>query len=97
MKKVLWGIALAVFAVSGCQTEYKGIPENYHSLLDSAFANAGQNTGELETVLQRVKKDRKEAAAFLLAYMPEKDLKSLSSDFILDQLTGSFKAREEFV
>lgn len=97
MKNVLWGIVLAVFAFSACQSEYRGVPESYHSLLDSAFVKASENAGELEMVLQSVKKDRKEAAAFLLAYMPEKDLKSLSSDFILDQLTGAFKAREEFV
>jgi hypothetical protein len=97
MKTFLWGIVLAVFAFSACQSEYRGVPESYHSLLDSAFVKAGENAGELEMVLQSVKKNQKEAAAFLIAYMPEKDLESLSSDFILDQINGAFKARDEFV
>ncbi len=96
MKTFLWGIVFAVFAFSACQSEYRGVPGSYHSLLDSAFVKAGENAGELEMVLQSVKKNQKEAAAFLIAYMPEKDLESLSSDFILDQINGAFKAREEF-
>lgn len=96
MKKILWGFVLVVFVITACQTEYSGVPRNYHALLDSAFVSAGENAGELKLVLQNVEKGQKEAAAFLIAYMPEKDLKSLSSEFILDQLHGAFKVREEF-
>ena len=96
MKKFLWGFVWIVFAFTACQSEYSGVPKNYYSLLDSAFVKAGDNAAELETVLQNVKKNQKESAAFLLAYMPEQDLKSLSSEFILDQINGAFQAREKF-
>jgi hypothetical protein len=85
-----------MFVFSACQTHFSGVPEKYHTLLDSAFLRAGENAGELELVLQNAEKKQKEAAAFLIAYMPEKDLKSLSSEFILGQLNGAFKVREEF-
>ncbi|WP_372950060.1 transglutaminase-like domain-containing protein [Mariniphaga sp.] len=97
MKKILWGFILAGIIFTSCQSEYKGVPKSYHSLLDSAFLKAGENVGELETVLQNTKKNQKEAAAFLLAYMPKQDLQSLSSNYILDQINGAFQAREEFV
>jgi hypothetical protein len=96
MKKLLFGILLAGFVISSCQSEYYGTPAGYHVLLDSAFVKAGENAGELEKVLQSVTRKQKEAAAFLIAYMPEKDLQSLSSEFIIDQINGAFKARENF-
>lgn len=37
-----------------------------------------------------------EAASFLIAYMPERDLKSLSIPYIQDQLDGAYKVRKEF-
>jgi hypothetical protein len=97
MKKILWGFVLAEIILTSCQAEYSGVPKSYHSLLDSAFVKAGENAGELEMVLQSIKKNQKEAAAFLVAWMPERDLQSLSSDFVLYQLNGAFKVREEFV
>lgn len=97
MKKILWGFVLAGIILTSCQAEYSGVPKSYHSLLDSAFVKAGNNAGELEMVLQSVKKNQKEAAAFLIAWMPERDLQSLSSDYILDQINGAFQVRKEFV
>jgi len=97
MKKLLFGIMLAGLFFTSCQNEYYGTPPSYHSLLDSAFVKAGENAGEIEKVLQSVNRKQKEAAAFLIAYMPEKDLQSLSAEFIIDQIDGAFKAREEFL
>lgn len=96
-KWILWGIIFSAIFFAACQTEYSGVPKSYHALLYSAMVKAGENVNELELVLQSAEKRQKEAVAFLIAYMPEKDLKSLSSDFILDQIKGAFQAREEFV
>jgi hypothetical protein len=87
---------LAGLFLTSCQSKYYGAPANYHVLLDSAFVKAGENASELEKVLHSVNRKQKEAAAFLIAYMPEKDLQSLSAEFIIDQIDGAFKAREEF-
>jgi hypothetical protein len=96
MKKLFIGIIMAGLLVHSCQSEYYGAPAHYHSLLDSAFIKAGENAVELEKVLQSVNRKQKEAAVFLIAYMPEKDLQSLSAEFITDQLNGAFRAREEY-
>ncbi len=96
MKKLLFGILMAGILITSCQGEYYGTPATYHVLLDSAFLKAGENAGELEKVLQSVTRKQKEAAAFLIAYMPVNDLQTLSSEFIIDQINGAFRAREEF-
>lgn len=96
MKHLIFGFILASLFMSACQSKYHGVPESYYSLLDSAFAKSGENKAELEKVLQSVNRKQRAAAAFLIAYMPKKDLQSLSSEFILDQLNGAFRARSEF-
>ena len=96
MNKTFWLLFFSVVLLASCQMEYPGVPEKYHTLLDTAMVVAGENSGELEMALKSSSKEQKEATAFLIAYMPDKDLKSLSSDFILDQVNGAFKARKEF-
>ncbi|MEN8116740.1 MAG: transglutaminase-like domain-containing protein [Bacteroidota bacterium] len=88
--------AILTILIFGCQSNYPGIPESYHALLDSAFVKAGKNATQITTALENSSKNGKEAAAFLIAYMPEKDLKTLTSEFILDQVNGAIKVREEF-
>jgi transglutaminase-like putative cysteine protease len=96
MKRILW-LVIAVTAIFySCQSEYSGVPEKYHSLFDSAFVKAGENAEELKMALEQSEKNQKEATAFLISYMPEKDLKTLSSNFILDQVQGAWRVREEF-
>ncbi|MGM0620224.1 MAG: transglutaminase-like domain-containing protein [Bacteroidota bacterium] len=94
-RTLLFAVAFTMILFS-CQSEYQGVPGEYHSLLDSAFVKAGDNANELNLALEQTQKKHKEAAAFLIAYMPERDLKTLSADFILDQVQGAWRAREEF-
>ena len=96
MKRILWLVFAVTVIVYSCQSEYSGVPEKYHSLLDSAFANAGENAKELKLALQQSGKKQKEATAFLISYMPENDLKALSAGFILDQVQEDWRVREEF-
>lgn len=65
-------------------------------MIDSALVKAGNNRAEIMTVLSNSSKQEKEAAAFLISYMPEHDLKSLDAGFILDQVKGAVGARNEF-
>jgi transglutaminase-like putative cysteine protease len=89
-------IIIFISLVLACGSEYPGIPVKYHSLLDSALNNAGNNSQVLKRVLDKARKGEREAAAFLIAYMPEKDLDTLSEKFILDQVEWAYKARNEF-
>ncbi|MFW6259675.1 MAG: transglutaminase domain-containing protein, partial [Tangfeifania sp.] len=96
MKRILWLVIAFTAVLYSCQSEYSGVPEKYHSLLDSAFVKAGENEEEHKLALEQSEKNQKEATAFLISYMPEKDLKTLSAGFILDQVQGAWRAREEF-
>lgn len=96
MKRILLLFVAAAAIFYGCQSEYSGVPDKYHSLLDTAFAKAGENAEELKMALAESEKKQKEATAFLISYMPEDDLENLSAGFILDQVRGAWRAREEF-
>ncbi len=96
MKYLLISIVSAVVFITACQSEYSGVPEGYLPLLDSALIKAGDNSPEIRNAIDNASREEKEAVAFLIAYMPENDLKSLDAGFILDQVKGALKAREEF-
>ena len=94
MKCVLLFLCLCLLACSG--HKYAGVPEGYHVLLDQALVKAGGNRTELEKALQNAPQGQKEGIAFLIAYMPERDLKELSADFLLENTAYAYKAREQF-
>jgi hypothetical protein len=96
MYKVFLFLSVIIFLISGCQSKYPGIPAEYNLLLDSALIKAGDNAVNIVGVLKNTPKEQKATAAFLVAYMPEKDLKTLSSEFITDQISGAWKVRNEF-
>ncbi len=94
MKCVLLFLCVCVLACAS--HKYAGVPEEYHVLLDQALVKAGGNRTELEKALQNAPKSQKEGIAFLIAYMPERDLKELSADFLLENAAYAYKAREQF-
>ena len=87
-------MALCCFACTG--GKYAGVPEKYHVLLDKAFEKAGNNAVELEKALKDAPENQKEGMAFLIAYMPERDLQSLKADFLLENAAYAYQAREQF-
>lgn len=94
MKYILLFVALCCFACTG--GKYAGVPEKYHVLLDKAFEKAGNNAVELEKALKDAPENQKEGMAFLIAYMPERDLQSLKADFLLENAAYAYQAREQF-
>ena len=42
-----------------CQSKYPGVPEAYHTLLDSAFVKAGENAIEIQKALNETPKEQK--------------------------------------
>ncbi len=65
-----------------------------------ALERAGDNRAELERFVLSAEQDHgafgKRAAHFLVSYMPEKDLLSLSESFLRENLEFALKARTEF-
>ncbi|MBQ7824562.1 MAG: transglutaminase domain-containing protein [Bacteroidaceae bacterium] len=92
MKHILPVICLFLCSCS----QYPGVPETYHPLLDEAFIKAEENADNLKKVLSDAPADQKEGIAFLISYMPERDLKSLSTDILLENVEYAYKARKQF-
>ena len=90
-------LVLLAFGLSACSSgRYAGVPREYHALIDRTIATAGDNAKELERALKEVPRNEREGMAFLISYMPERDAKSLSADFLLENVEYAYKARAEF-
>ena len=90
-------LVLLAFGLSACTSgRYAGVPKEYHALIDRTIATAGDNAKELKKALKEVPRNEREGMAFLISYMPERDAKSLSADFLLENVQYAYKARAEF-
>lgn len=87
---------LVVCLSACCSNRFAGVPEKYHALLEQAFSRAGENAAELNKALSDAVGDKKEGVAFLIAYMPERDLKELKAEFLLENVEYAYKAREQY-
>lgn len=88
---------LLAFGLSACSSgRYAGVQKEYHALIDRTIATAGDNAKELKKALKEVPRNEREGMAFLISYMPERDAKSLSADFLLENVEYAYKARAEF-
>lgn len=94
MKGIILFLVVCIWACSG--NKYSGIPEKYHNLLEQALSKAGENRTELEKALMDVPDKQKEGMAFLIAYMPERDLQELQAAFLLENVDYAYKAREKY-
>lgn len=90
-------LVLLAFGLSACTSgRYAGVPKEYHALIDRTIATAGDNAKELKKALKEVSRNEREGIAFLISYMPERDARSLSADFLLENVQYAYKARAEF-
>lgn len=87
-------LALGLSACSG--GKYAGVPKEYYELLNQTMVTAGDNAKELTKALKKAPADQKEGVAFLISYMPERDAKALTADFLLENVSYAYKARAEF-
>jgi hypothetical protein len=63
--------------------------------VDKALERAGTNRPELVKALKATPEDQRKGMAFLIANMPEGDLKSLGADFLLDNVDRAYKVRKQ--
>ena len=61
-----------------------------------AILKAGSNAEEIKAVIEKVPQKLSNAAIFLISYMPESDLKTLTSEYILNNISISYKTKEYF-
>ena len=69
--------------------------EDLSALVGSALERAGDNAGELRQALDEAPEGQKEGVSFLIGYMPDRDLKSLSAEFILKNVRFAYRAWNE--
>lgn len=92
MKPRYLTIALVLFALNGVRV----LGDNQSSrLVESALARAGDNAVQLRDALDAAPADQKEGVRFLVAYMPERDLQNLSTDFLLNNVRFGYRAWNE--
>jgi len=63
--------------------------------VEQALTSAGSNRSELEDFLTKAPAAQRPGAAFLVANMPDADLKSLKADFLLTNTALAYRARAE--
>ncbi|MBN1815718.1 MAG: hypothetical protein JW828_00060 [Sedimentisphaerales bacterium] len=87
-------ITISLFLVS-----LQGVPvfsgEDLSGLIESALERAGDNAVSLQKALEDAPQNQKEGIRFLIAYMPDHDLKSLSAEFLLNQIRFAYQAWNE--
>lgn len=93
MKKI-FTLAAGLFLIACSQ--YSGVPTQYHALLDQAIEKADTNREQIIQAINQTPTERREAMAFLVSYMPERDLKTLSAEFLIENVTLAYEAREQF-
>jgi hypothetical protein len=63
--------------------------------LDVALSRAGDNRHELETAVTKAPTAHREAMEFLVVNMPQRDLETLSAEFLLENVAYAYRAFEE--
>ena len=59
--------------------------------INEALQRAGKNRPQIERALKECAEDQREGMQFLVAYMPQRDLQTLSARFLLDNVTLSYQ------
>lgn len=63
--------------------------------LKSQLEAAGENRRELLTALEKIPEDEREGLVFLIENMPERDLRSLTADYLLENCSLAYRAWRE--
>ena len=63
--------------------------------ISAALKKAGKNRAEIQRAIDDVTTDQRNGMKFLVAYMPERDLKSLTAKFLIEQTEYAYRAWRE--
>jgi hypothetical protein len=87
---------LPVVTARGLEISGKKIPGVYVADLESALRRAGDNAPELRAAFGRINVKEVAGLAFLVAYMPERDLIALDAAYLAENVKWAYRARAEF-
>lgn len=94
---ILFTLAIAVYAMatpSIIPTEPMTIAFTSRDL-NKALEEAGSNKPQMEAALKAVKPEQRKAMEFLIINMPVSDLKTLTKDYLVENVEFAYKARKE--
>lgn len=80
-------LLLAIFSVT-----LPSVADDSTAALTAQLEKAGENKAELQSALDRIPADEREGLEFLIINMPDRDLKSLSADYLLTNCSCAYKA-----
>ena len=100
MKLKLFGLLLALLLPAGspCRGRQRSAPAKtrwWSGDVDKALLHAGTNRAELMRALEDVPAEQRKGMAFLVANMPERDLRALHADFLLENVALAYRARTQ--
>ena len=95
MKTLIFSLVSFILfsAIASAQATLK---TNYAPSAAAAIERAGDNKAELSKALKTVPDGQRRGLEFLISYMPEKDLRSLKAQFLLENVALAYKARSTF-
>jgi predicted esterase len=85
----------AITALAPASARAEGPPAWWPVPVDQALARAGDNRPELLKALTAAPADQRAGMAFLVANMPERDLRTLRADFLTENVALAYRARNE--
>lgn len=89
---VVVGILIFAHLSSSCGAAEEQAPA---AALQAVLDRAGENRAELTAALDQVDPARRGGLVFLLEHMPTYDLRSLSAEFLLENVNEAYEARQE--
>ena len=87
---------LFILFLYNCGSRSEKILKEYSAELEIAYKKAGENLVELKKAIAIATPEELVGVVFLIANMPERDLTSLSADFILHHTNWAYKVKKEF-
>ncbi len=89
---MLYRLVITFTLVTSCSTMFAA--EN-PAAISSALERAGTNRSQIQAALDRSPAKQREGMQFLVAHMPDHDLKTLTAEFLLENVRLAYQAREE--
>jgi hypothetical protein len=71
------------------------VPREYRVVMDGRLDAAGANRSEISEAIAACPEGQREGMAFLIANMPDADLRSLTADFLLKDVDLAYQTREK--
>ena len=96
MTRRVLAVSFLLFTFSSLvEAAFTQTPSWWSADVEQALKRAGAGRPELEKALANVPDSQRPGMAFLIANMPDRDLRSLRADFLLENVALAYKVRAE--